>query len=215
MVQEKGLGSEGVSINQDRYPEPEIICIVGNAGAGKDTIGLHLMRAHVFTICKFAAPLYRALSAIFNNYTLKRIDKNLIISQSSNFCTWRRALQTLGTEWGREIIGDDIWCNLLQDTIKKYQMAFYYATVDSEIEESVRIVITDCRFVNEWNFIKNNYPTAKLWYVQRPSTLLSDEVLSHASEQEISALREQAHARFINDATILDLCIKVNHEFNT
>src|SRR5690606_29421122 len=51
--------------------------------------------------------------------------------------TPRHAMQTLGTQWGRDCIGEDFWVNLWR-----------YAANDV-LELGGRVVTDDCRFPNE------------------------------------------------------------------
>jgi len=53
-------------------------------------------------------------------------------------CTIRYLMQTLGTEWGRDMIHKDLWSTLLIKQLKQYK------------EEGVtHVFIEDCRFLSE------------------------------------------------------------------
>jgi len=54
----------------------------------------------------------------------------------------REILQTLGTDWGREMIDENIWIKIAENSIKQS---------DSDL-----IIFDDCRFQNEVDMIKDN-----------------------------------------------------------
>ena len=53
--------------------------------------------------------------------------------------TPRHIMQTLGTEWGRKLIGDDIWLEVMLNRIRTTR--------------SKTIIIDDCRFENEADLV--------------------------------------------------------------
>lgn len=53
-------------------------------------------------------------------------------------------LQLLGTEWGRNTLGEDIWVNLLKGKMKATVQG-----IDSDLEPY--FIITDCRMKNEFD----------------------------------------------------------------
>jgi hypothetical protein len=77
----------------------------------------------------------------------------------------RVALQTLGTEWGRNCINKDLWLRRAKAEISKHE----------------NIVISDCRFNNEAEFILN--AGGYVLEVCREST---QQVALHSSEDGIS-----------------------------
>jgi hypothetical protein len=115
-----------------------LIGFAGRKGAGKDTAGEALPD---FENIKFAMPL-KLMCAVYLNYrgvddeTIDRmLNGDLKEVPTPHFMgkTPRYAQQTLGTEWGRVLIGDDIWV----DT------AFARASLFEQAK------ITDVRFPNE------------------------------------------------------------------
>lgn len=58
----------------------------------------------------------------------------------------RELMQSLGTDWGRHILGDNFWVNILNKRIND----------NSFLTEADVIVISDCRFQNEIDYIINH-----------------------------------------------------------
>lgn len=125
----------------------KLIAFIGPQGSGKTTLALEYIKsndkAHKLS---FADPI-RSMIAAFAGYkdpqVLKHIDKSVELP-SLNSNTYRHAAQTLGTEWGRHCMGEDVWLN-----------KFYEAAI--LLPEDAVIVIDDARFSNEFDFIRENF----------------------------------------------------------
>lgn len=158
-----------------------IIGLSGYARAGKDTVADILVEHHGFTKIAFADKLREAL------YEL-----NPIVRWDTNeFGSWRyyqvqhvideygwdgyketkygdeirRLLQRVGTEAGRQTLGENVWVDAAVNEIAKYPVG-------------TNIVIPDTRFPNEASMIKNRY-NGYVWRVRRPDTLAAN---AHQSE---------------------------------
>ena len=68
---------------------------------------------------------------------LKETPTELLAGQTPRF-----AMQTLGTEWGRELMGPDIWAN-----------AWAHAAT-LILNEGGKVVVDDCRFPNELEAVR-------------------------------------------------------------
>lgn len=77
----------------------------------------------------------------------------------------RYIMQTLGTEWGRELIHPDIWVKLAECVL---------------FERGERMIISDVRFDNEADFIRSH--GGVILHVDR---ILAPKVEAHASEAGI------------------------------
>lgn len=130
-----------------------IIGIVGNIGEGKDTIADYLVSQHNFKRESFAGTLKDAVSAVFG------WDRTLLEGQTKESREWREqvdqwwadrlsipgltpryVLQQWGTEVCRRSFHDDIWVASLENKLRN---------IDTHV------VISDCRFPNEFAAIKN------------------------------------------------------------
>lgn len=130
-----------------------IIGICGLIGSGKDTIADYLQNIHQFRRESFAHTLKDAIAAVFG------WDRELLEGRTKESRAWREqvdpwwaerlnmpsltprwVLQYWGTEVARKSFHDDIWIAALENKLRK--------TKDD-------IVISDCRFPNEIQAIKN------------------------------------------------------------
>lgn len=113
-----------------------IIAFTGLAGAGKSTAAAYLVKHHRFERVRFAGPLKAMMAAL--GLSQEQIEG----SEKEKPCallggkTPRYAMQTIGTEWGRDLIDFDLW-------IRAWQ-----AAVDAKRPE-IPVVVDDCRFPNE------------------------------------------------------------------
>jgi len=141
----------------------QIIGICGFIGSGKDTAADYLVNFHEFRRDSFAATLKDAVAAVFG------WDRELLEGRTKQAREWREqvdpwwaerlkkpaltprlVLQLWGTEVCRRSFHDDIWI----------------ASLESRLRNSRdNIVISDCRFPNEINSIKQ--AGGKVVWVQR------------------------------------------------
>lgn len=130
-------------------PLVRLIGLSGAAGSGKSTAAQYLHDAHGYQRKRFAQPLKDALrrilqSALMDDHTIERMIEGDLKETPARVLlgkTPREAMQTLGTEWGRNCIGGDFWVNLMRhalDTSKRGSL----------------IVIEDVRFDNEAALIR-------------------------------------------------------------
>lgn len=128
----------------------QIIGVTGAAGAGKSTVAERLHRSHGFTRMKFAGPLKAMIGALLSEmgYSDQMIEaaiegdmKELPVSLMPNV-THRKLMQTLGTEWGRDTIGEDFWVDVMRTAI-------------ASMPPDENIVIDDVRFENEAKLIRD------------------------------------------------------------
>ena len=120
------------------------IAFCGKKGSGKtflaDTI-IEYNRHILAQKFSFADPLRDMLSQIgFNEEHFNGDLKNIGLSQFGNK-SYREIIQTLGTDWGREMIHPDIWINRMNDRL-------------NNIPKDVWLIVDDIRFENEYNFLK-------------------------------------------------------------
>jgi hypothetical protein len=130
-----------------------IIGICGFIGSGKDTVADYLVNFHEFRRESFAATLKDAVAAVFG------WDRVLLEGRTKEAREWRESvdswwaerldmptltprwvLQYWGTEVCRRAFHDDIWIASLENKIRN---------------SKDNVVISDCRFPNEIQSIKN------------------------------------------------------------
>lgn len=131
-------------------PKPTIIGLTGHAQSGKDTAGKYLVENHGFTRIGLADAvkdcLY-ALDPVIGEYMFaplrlqQEVDRLGWDELKSRGPETRKLLQRMGTEVGREIIGQDTWIKIAERKIK-------------ELGPAARVVITDIRFPNEAEWVR-------------------------------------------------------------
>ena len=148
---------------------PCIIALCGAIGSGKST-ATSLLRQHGYVVVRFASPFKAMLRAIGLDESQlngsKKEEPSLLLSGR----TPRYAMQTLGFEWGRELMDQDFWVNLWRiNTLKLTQ-------------HNLRVVCDDLRFPNELQAIREL--GGRVWKVSRREA--EDAALlapAHNSEQ--------------------------------
>jgi hypothetical protein len=94
-----------------------IIGFTGPIGCGKSFAARHLVNNYGFTVHKMAGPLKSMMRAIgladeHIEGRLKEVPCDLLCGK-----TPRYAMQTIGAEWGRDLIGGELWVNLWRATL--------------------------------------------------------------------------------------------------
>ena len=171
-----------------------IIGFTGPAGAGKD-----LAASMVPGACRvaFADPIYQGLS------TMLGIPEGVLRDRSAKEqpivgigASPRQLLQTLGTEWGRQMIGDDLWL----------RVAFWRWEQLAAGGVSL-IVVPDVRFENEARMIRGQ--GGEVWMIHRPGV---DPVAAHSSEAGLPL--KLIDRLVVNDGTVDQLRERVEATFN-
>jgi len=133
-----------------------LIGLAGYQGAGKDTVAEQLRLKYGFMRMRFADPLKQMLARLLEvsveqleDRAFKEAMHPLLLGQ-----TPRHAMQTLGTEWGRNQIHRDLWTHV----------AAMRAHALEELGR--RIVFTDVRFPNELRMI-HQHEGAVIWVSRR------------------------------------------------
>jgi len=129
---------------------PKLIALTGLAGSGKSTAASALVETG-FVRVSFAAPLKAMMAALYEHAGLpaseiKRRIEGPRKQESDPLLgdqTPRYAMQTLGTEWGRDTIFADLWANAAIREINRLMGL------------GVSVVVDDCRFPNEADAIRS------------------------------------------------------------
>ena len=154
-----------------------ILGLVGPKGSGKSTLAHALMLDYHFRHFPFAGPLKAMLRTLLigQGLTHQIIDQMIdgdLKEKPSPYLDGkspRFAMQTLGTEWGRALIGPDFWINTWKHKAE--------AATDN-------VVCDDVRFLNESEAIRDL--GGKIIYISRQDLKLGD---AHVSEQEMKKIR--------------------------
>jgi len=168
---------------------PRLLALCGKAGSGKSTAASILVEEYGYTLVKFAAPLKDMLRAIGMTEEqieggLKEIPSPLLLGH-----TPRHAMQTLGTEWGRNIIGEDFWCSVWRNRARRV------------LDAGGKVLVDDCRFNNELNSVRQLSGTAIV--IERPGLA---SIGNHSSE---TSLDTAALSKVANDGTPMALVAKI------
>lgn len=156
---------------------PKIIGLYSSVPAsGKSTTADILISEHGYTHLAFASPLKAMIRSFLQSsgYSTTVIDHFLsplgkeVELPGLHRCTTRHLLQTLGTEWGRNCISPDVWCQL------------WHRRASQLLTQGHRIVADDVRFPEEAALVHSL--SGELWRISRPSHHADPEVVAHSSE---------------------------------
>lgn len=187
-----------------------IIAICGAKRSGKDVLAKYLINLYNYEKLSFAEPLKKAVKELFNfNDIQVGIDEENAIGNEKDIIddrwgiTPRKALQYFGTE---------IMQYKMNELIPNINRGFFADILLSKIVENKNYVISDLRFLHEYEKIKGlNIVIIK---VVRPSLVKIRDI--HISENEyeqipcnIEILNEGTIDDFINNFELLNKKYKI------
>lgn len=175
---------------------PRLIGLTGRAGTGKDTAAAYLCKRHGYVSHAFAAPLRQMVhtlltsAGVFSPYYMHHSMKEKPIDGLDGESA-RTLMQSLGTQWGRDLVGHgDLWIRLA--ALKLGLPMPYAAWVgDTARRVSDRIVISDVRFVNEADWI--GYCGGTIVRLNRNVADLPGRAGTHISETEVDKVPAKYH----------------------
>lgn len=181
------------------YMNKNIVGFIGRRRSGKDTAAFALMQAG-YAGLKFAGAL-KAMLDTYLEYTgmpedarrlaiegsYKEVGLDKLQGKSTRF-----AMQTLGTEWGRNLIGENLWVDAAIARAKQFE----------------KVVFTDVRFPNEVAALQGIGAT--LIKIERPD-LDCDFADVHVSEDLDNLFY---NFKIVNDGTIEKLQDEVKSVLN-
>ncbi len=152
---------------------PRLIAFSGPAGVGKSEASALLVRRHGFVQTKFAAPLKGMLTTMYEfagldqNDIQERLEGGLkeVPDAILGGTTPRRAMQTLGGEWGRDLVKDDLWVSLWRRDVQR------------KLSAGLSVVLDDLRYPNEAAAIREL--GGEIWSIKGNTRRAAP---SHASE---------------------------------
>jgi hypothetical protein len=167
-----------------------IIALIGPKRSGKTEVA-KILRMHGFTCVKFAQPLKDMILSL-PGITKEHVEEDLkdLPCDVFNGKTVRHAMQTLGTEWGRNCIDQDIWLSLWKEKIKGEQF----------------VVVDDCRFANEADAVRDM--GGEVWEIKREGRSYD----GHSSETGMINIK--ADLEIANNGMISDLQEKIMFRLN-
>lgn len=117
----------------------KIIALTGAKTVGKTTIAQALQKLYKSSEVKsFASPMKAMLLSLGVDKKYIEKDKEEPIPHIG--MSARQLLCSLGTEWGRNTLGNDVWIKFLELTLDK--------------SKSEYVIIDDCRFGNEAQWVR-------------------------------------------------------------
>ena len=122
-----------------------LIGLAGLARTGKTTAASHLVSTHNFQTYAFADPLRESLMTLFNLSPLDFSDERKELPISWLGHSARELMQSMGTDWGRDQIHQDLWVWLAEQNLELLGQAN---------ETASGFVISDLRFENEAAFVR-------------------------------------------------------------
>ena len=179
-----------------RGPSLEVIGITGRKRHGKDTVARELA-LHGFTVVRFADPLKAMLRAFYAAHGLSDFEIEMKIEGALKEapCTFlngrtpRYAMQTLGTEWGRDLIDINLWTDSLQRRAAAHD----------------KVVVPDVRFSNECDAV--SAIGGKMLRVEARQRVGITEQSNHSSETGIDVL--PVDLEISNNGTLFELSAAV------
>ncbi|TWA89549.1 hypothetical protein [Bradyrhizobium stylosanthis] len=155
----------------------QVIGITGRKRHGKDSVARELV-LNGFKIVRFADPLKAMLRAFYQAHDLvpSEIERRLEGDLKEHPCIYlngktpRHAMQTLGTEWGRDLIDQDLWTDSLRRRASLHD----------------KVVVPDVRFENEC--AKIHEMEGKVVRVDASQRVPEDTFSNHSSETGIGKL---------------------------
>lgn len=196
-----------------------IYAICGLQGSGKDTIGSYLIKKYGFVKLSFASVLKDIIAIVFD------WDRELLEGTTKESREWREkvdewwscnlnipnltpryVLQYFGTELFRNNFHQDIWIKILERKLLKYK----------------NVVITDCRFPNEFDMLKQNNTifirvvrgNLPKWFVDyESSNFIENPVNIHPSEY--LWIKQKTDYTITNDCSLEKMYETIDNIINT
>jgi hypothetical protein len=164
-----------------------LIGLTGKAGVGKDCFANFINTKLNFEPYSFAGPLKDACCLLFG-WSRYQVDHDREFKEAID-PRWgfspRKAMQLMGTEYGRELLRQDLWVHM--------------AKVRLDETRKAGLLVIDVRFENEASWIRDN--GGLLVHIQRP--VGAAEVPAHASEAGVKF--EDGDLWIWNSGTLDDL----------
>ena len=162
-----------------------IIGLCGEQGSGKDTVANILITEYGFVKLTFASTLKDVVAILFSwprdlleglteesRLWRETVDDFWSAKLSIPSFTPRKALQMIGTDLFRIHFNNDIWINIIENKIGAML----------KNNPNTNIVISDCRFTNEFSLIKQFSDSYIIMILREKNNSINK--LYHSSETE-------------------------------
>jgi dephospho-CoA kinase len=183
----------------------KIIALCGLMRSGKDTIADYLSDHYGYVNIKIADSLKSSLACMFgfNRAQLEGASKDEIDARWG--ITPRAAMQFFGTE---------VMQYEIQRLLPHIGRTFWMSSLTAKMDDSVKYVISDMRFVHEYEYLVSKYDKSNVFVIRvtRPGLTLQQCSHQHISEQEF--MKIPADAEVLNDDTIESLHQKIESIVN-
>ena len=163
-----------------------LIGLAGHKRAGKDTAAQVLQRQG-WKATSFAEPIREFIHQLVGPDSFEEKEQETFFGKSP-----RQMMQTLGTEWGRNLVNPDIWVMVVAERYKRLRERdprFGYSGM----------VVTDVRFPNEVDWIRSQ--GGFVFQISRPESMTVD---AHESENALG-MGFTPDFHIINSGTIEEL----------
>ena len=169
---------------------PTLITLAGAAGSGKDTLGKMLANHFGYQIDRFAKPIYDLIESMIGANYEELQDREL----KHAIVTWlgkspRELLQSLGTEWGRDMVCEEVWARCLE-----YRNKHILQPTEND---AGGLIVPDARFLNEAEFTRA-YDGVLVWVLKPDLELISTS--GHRSENGLTA--DDCDVTVLNNSSI-------------
>lgn len=171
---------------------PSLIGIAGKARSGKDTVASFLVAHLGGYVYSFADPIRRMIAQLgidMNDPYWKEHKEDIIPALG---VSPRHMMQTLGTEWGREMINQDLWVAIARQRL---------------LQSGPGMVIPDVRFNSEAEWIRK--AGGRVVHLLRTDVV---RVKEHSSEAGVTILPEDLV--LLNNGSLEDLQFAVRSLFH-
>jgi hypothetical protein len=186
---------------------PTIICLNSPAPEhGKTTVAKYIATMWGFKHMSFADPLRAIIHTLYRQagistpmikyYMHNKEGKETLIPEFGK--TYRYMIRTLGTEWGRDMIDENMWTNILVNRVRR-----------AKANPNTKFIVDDTRFKSEWNTTRYNF-NAELWEVRNEN--LEIVHTEHRSEGELHTTPKNVLIK--NNGTLVDLYNTIHIEMD-
>jgi len=192
--------------------------VTGLARSGKDHAANYLAKHMNLHKYAFAEPLKTMLKSVFGDH-FHEGDRSGICPETGK--SYREMMQTLGTEWGRQLMDENVWVNLVNRRWGEVEAGCHlvneykdYKGHHAKLAEGM--ILSDVRFDSEAQWIRDH--GGVILEVVRPVHHTVTEnikkqlgmtvgIPGHQSEKGIS--RAGITHTLLNDGTLVDFDIKL------